>query len=236
MQTFKILGILLTYPKADWVDHVMDMKTVLEQENLLPPKKTKKLYAFMDKLARRNLMKSQEDYVALFDRGRAYCLHLFEHVHGESRDRGQAMVDLSDQYKEKGLVINAAEMPDYLPMFLEFLALCEPAEAQDMLGEAVHIIAAIGAKLDRRKSDYASVFAAIAALTDAKIDMDYVNAALSEDAQRDDSLEALDREWEDAPAFDGAAPGGTGAMACNSCDTATISRPTPQQSASAVRH
>ena len=59
----------------------------------------------------------QEEYVSTFDRGRSHCLHLFEHIHGESRDRGQAMVNLSDAYEEKGFFIDQAELPDYIPCF-----------------------------------------------------------------------------------------------------------------------
>lgn len=216
MHTYKILGLLLSYPRENWVNELDEIKTVLEAEDALPAKTQKKVMAFIQKLSTRNLMKSQEDYVALFDRGRAHCLHLFEHVHGESRDRGQAMVDLSDLYKEKGLEINAAELPDYLPMFLEFLSVCSFEEAQEYLGDIIHIVAAIGAKLERRKSDYSVVFKAIEQMTNLKADKAFVDQALKEDAETDDSLEALDKEWEDSPAFDGA-----GDADCGTCSVAT---------------
>ncbi|MCR9215482.1 MAG: nitrate reductase molybdenum cofactor assembly chaperone [Proteobacteria bacterium] len=215
MKTFKILGLLLSYPTEELQDNMRSLSAVLAAENLLPSKLQRALINFIDRLASRNLLKAQEDYVSLFDRGRGCSLYLFEHIHGESRDRGQAMVDLIDHYKEKGLNLTAKELPDYLPLFLEFLALCPPEEAQETLGDVVHIIAAIGAKLKKRDSDYRIIFLALSKLTDAKIDKGFVETALIEDDARDDSPEALDKEWEETPAFDG-----IGDAACVSCPSA----------------
>lgn len=212
MKTFKILGLLLTYPTQELQDNLGELTSVLRQENFLPGKLEKAVIKFMDGLGSRNLLKAQEEYVSLFDRGRGLSLYLFEHIHGESRDRGQAMVDLIDHYKEKGLAVNARELPDFIPLFLEYLSLCPPEEAQENLGEVVHIVAAIGAKLKKRGSAYSSVFLALAKLTDATIDEEFVRKALTEDAARDDSLEALDKEWEETPAFDGV--GDTDCAAC----------------------
>jgi len=216
MRTFKILGLLLSYPNEEIQINMGELKSVLRQENILPAKLEKAVVKFMDQLAARNLLKAQEDYVSLFDRGRGHSLYLFEHIHGESRDRGQAMVDLIEHYKEKGLIISSKELPDFLPLFLEYLSLCQPAEAQELLGEVVHIIAAIGAKLKKKDSAYSTVFLALEKMTDAKIDAEFVRQALIEDDARDDSLEALDKEWEDTPAFDG-----IGDDACNTCPSAT---------------
>ena len=224
MKTFKILGLLLTYPSPELTSHMDELKAEVEGESLLDAKLQKRLLAFMDTLGSRNLMKSQEDYVALFDRGRAHSLHLFEHVHGESRDRGPAMVDLAEHYRTKGLQIEGGELPDYLPIFMEFLSRCSVGEAQETLRDAVHIVAIIGAKLKRRKSDYAVVFKAIESLSDTKIDQQVIDQALADDAQVDTSLEALDKEWEETPAFDGAS-----ALDCAGCPVATPPAPSAQR-------
>jgi nitrate reductase delta subunit len=215
MKTFKILGLLLTYPTQELQDNMESLKSVLTTENLLPRKFEKALISFMDEVANRNLLEAQEDYVSLFDRGRGHSLYLFEHIHGESRDRGQAMVDLIDHYREKGLDLTARELPDYLPLFLEFLSLCQPAEAQENLGDVVHIVAAISAKLKKRGSGYHIVFKSLGRLTDAQIDQEFVRNAMIEEDARDESLEALDKEWEETPAFDG-----IGDTACATCPTA----------------
>ncbi|MEH6546042.1 MAG: nitrate reductase molybdenum cofactor assembly chaperone [Sneathiella sp.] len=216
MKTFKILGLLLTYPTQELQDSMKSLASSLSGENLLPRKLEKAVIIFMGDLAARNLLEAQEDYVSLFDRGRGHSLYLFEHIHGESRDRGQAMVDLIDHYKEKGLNLTAQELPDYLPLFLEFLSICPVAEAQENLGDVVHIVAAIAAKLKKKGSGYHVIFAALAKLTDVRIDQEFVRNALIEDDARDDSLEALDKEWEETPAFDGIGD----AAACSTCPSA----------------
>jgi len=203
MKTFKALGFLLTYPSEDMQQHMDGLKHLITEEDLLPKASREKLFVFMDHLKTEDIYTLQEAYVETFDRGRGHALHLFEHVHGEGRDRGQAMVDLMDQYKAKGLVVDVHELPDYLPMFMEFLSLCSQEEAQENLGNAVHIVAAVAAKLKRKKNDYFRVFKAIKALTTAEINEEFVKEALLADDARDDSMEALDKAWEDAPAFDG---------------------------------
>lgn len=214
MRTFKILGLLLTYPSEELQVNMGELKAALIEENVLPAKLAKSVIKFMDQLAKRNLLKAQEDYVALFDRGRGHSLYMFEHIHGESRERGPAMVDLIEHYKEKGMMMGGQELPDFLPLFLEYLSVCPTGEAQESLGEVVHIIAAIGAKLKKKDSGYSILFQVLEKLTNVKINTEFVRQALLEDEARDDSLEALDKEWEDTPAFDG-----VGDDACRTCPT-----------------
>jgi len=212
MLTFKILGLLLAYPSKDLQEQMTALKSALQDEGMLPAKMEKRLLGFMDAIARRDLMRVQEDYVALFDRARTHSLYLFEHIHGESRDRGQAMVDLTEHYASHGVTLAAKELPDYLPLFLEFLSQIDFAEAQELLGETIHIAAGVGAKLKAKKSDYHLVFDALVALTDVKVDEKFLEQAVNEAEAEDTSLEALDKDWGDAPAFDGA-----GDTSCNTC-------------------
>ncbi len=118
MKTFKLLGLLLTYPEGTVYSESSELLQTLRSEALLPEKIIKKVETFLTAQKAQDLMAVQEDYVETFDRGRAHCLHLFEHIHGESRDRGQAMVDLSETYAAKGLHIDSSELPDYLPLFM----------------------------------------------------------------------------------------------------------------------
>lgn len=224
MLTFKLLGLLLSYPSADLQENMGAIKSSLKEEGVIPAKNLKPLFGFMDDLARRNLMRVQEDYVALFDRSRANSLYLFEHIHGESRDRGQAMVDLSDHYKAQGFTVSSNELPDYLPLFLEFLSQVPALEAQNLLGETIHIIAGVGAKLKSKKSGYHHIYRVLEVLSDVKVDEKFIEQAVAEVEREDTSLEALDKEWEDAPAFDGA-----GEADCNTCPSATRH---PQQTVS----
>jgi nitrate reductase delta subunit len=212
MRTFKVLGLLMSYPDPQWLPHLDEFESVLVQEKFLPKKQLKVVLAFIDELRSTDIYSMQEQYVATFDRGRSHCLHLFEHIHGESRDRGQAMVNLASAYEEKGLVIGQAELPDYIPLFLEFLSLCPADEAVALLGEPIDIIATIGARLKERRSSWAGLFDALVALSEARPDMDRIREVLAEGPE-DNSLEALDEEWEEAAAF-GDQPDQGG---CNGC-------------------
>ncbi len=211
MKTFKILGLLMTYPKPEWLAHLGDCWSILQREALLPRKQTAAVKTLIERLATTDVYELQEVYVETFDRGRSHSLHLFEHIHGESRDRGQAMVDLAAAYEEKGLFIDQAELPDYLPLFLEFLALCPPEEALELLSEPIDIIAAIGERLRKRDSAYAVLFDALTALSRVKPDQNITGALAAQ--REDDSLEALDKAWEEEPAFAGQ-PDQTDCRAC----------------------
>lgn len=194
MITYRVLARLLSYPDETLAASVPEMRQALWSEGTLSEAARRGLEPLLAELAGRDLLDVQAVYVALFDRVRTLSLHLFEHVHGESRDRGEAMVDLVKLYQRHGLDVTARELPDYLPLFLEFLSILPPAEARALLGEASHIIAAVGGRLAKRQSPYAAVFAALAELAgEAVIDI----PAELDDAQ-DESPEAIDRAWEEA--------------------------------------
>ena len=214
MKTFKVLGLLMSYPKPEWVAHVDECEVLLMQEKFLPKKQLQAVLAFTTELKTADLYAVQEEYVATFDRGRSHSLHLFEHIHGESRDRGQAMVNLSDAYEEKGFFIDQAELPDYIPLFLEFLSLCPVDEAVNLLGEPVDIMATIAARLQKRNSSYAVLFDALVALSKVKPSQEKIEEVLAQ-APEDTSLDALDKEWEEAAAF----AGQPGQSDCRSCVT-----------------
>lgn len=196
-RTFKVMAALLSYPDETIQQAAADFKSVLAEEGIVRQPHQARLAPLIDELARGDLYDLQERYVELFDRSAALSLHLFEHVHGEGSARGQAMVDLQALYAEHGLEITARELPDYLPLFLEFLSTFALDEARAMLGEPRHVLEALGDRLGKRQSIYASVFGALVGLAG-----DNAAAAVgdirSEDDDPDD-LEALDRIWEEQP-------------------------------------
>jgi len=197
MQTFRVLSALLRYPEQELLNAADELIEVLEGEALLPATERCAVAAFIEELSRLELLDAQERYVALFDRSRSLSLHLYEHVHGESRDRGQAMVRLDQLYRLHGLEIAARELPDYLPLFLEFLSLLPERAARSMLADAVHVIAALAAKLHERGSAYAPVMAAVEALAAHPAAPHAVAEAVSALPAEADTLAALDRQWED---------------------------------------
>ncbi len=201
MKTFKILGLFLTYPEGTVFNASEELLQTLRSEGILPNKSIQRMERFLKTQKNKDLMDVQADYVDTFDRGRSHCLHLFEHIHGESRDRGQAMVDLRETYATKELHINNGELPDYLPLFLEFLSQCSIKEAKELLGEAIDIIAMIGLKLKKLTSPYAEVFDAIQILSTVKPDEVKIAKALIDSPKDPVTLEELDKEWKEAEAF-----------------------------------
>ncbi|THT98430.1 nitrate reductase molybdenum cofactor assembly chaperone [Lampropedia puyangensis] len=154
---YRILSALLSYPQRDLQQAIPEIRQALAQQ----PAAQDFLEPLLDRLASTDLIELQEDYVAVFDRTPKHSLHLFEHVHGESRDRGQAMVDLLQTYQAQGFEPVDSELPDHVPLFLEFLSILPADQALDLLNDAIHVLAAIGARLARSESAYSSVFAVL---------------------------------------------------------------------------
>jgi nitrate reductase delta subunit len=196
--TFKALSALLSYPTEEIKAAVPELAAAIAAEALVPDAQRRALDVLLGQIAESDLYDLQEQYVDLFDRTRALSLHLFEHVHGESRDRGQAMVDLQRLYEDGGLVIEASELPDYLPLFLEFLSTQPLTEARDLLSQPLHVIAALGQRLKRRESAYAAVVDALVAIAAGEAEMAAVAALLETPDDDPNDLAALDRVWEEA--------------------------------------
>jgi nitrate reductase delta subunit len=216
-RTFKALSALLGYPTAQLQEAVPEITAAIDQEALLPAAVRRQFERLLNEIATGDLYDLQERYVLLFDRTRSLSLHLFEHVHGESRDRGQAMIDLKTLYESAGLVIDSAELPDFLPLFLEFLSTRPRAEAYELLGQPAHIFAALAERLRKRRCPYEAVFRALTALAAAKPKADDVSALLAEPDPDATDLAALDAAWEDAPVS-------FGPNADNSCKDGLIAR------------
>ncbi|CAN7654266.1 nitrate reductase molybdenum cofactor assembly chaperone [Paraburkholderia sp. SIMBA_054] len=205
---YAVLGALLSYPDAPLLDALPEARDLLQDERGLTRDARAGLDQFIDYYAQRDLLTLQENYVALFDRGRATSLYLFEHVHGESRDRGQAMVDLLRMYEEHGLHLAAGELPDYLPVFLEYLSRLPPADARALLAETGEILQSITTQLAKRGSPYSFVVGALLPLAG-------IGKGEKPDTLHDDDAQqvptpadyrALDAAWADEPVrFVGAA-------------------------------
>lgn len=207
MKTFKVLVALLDYPQQELIDALPELAQALDAERLLKAEERRALEPLFGELRAAELMALQERYVGLFDRVRSLSLHLFEHVHGESRDRGQALVDLRELYARHGFVLASNELPDYLPAFLEFLSQRPFGEAQPLLADTAHILQAIAARLAKRGSAYGAVFAALVALSGEKVEVVAVDDA---ELRKEDDPATLDKVWQEAPAF------GPGSAGCGS--------------------
>jgi nitrate reductase delta subunit len=196
-RTLKILSALLAYPTAELQTAVPDMRVALDADGCLPQKNRDRLDRILEEIATGDIYDLQERYVLLFDRTRSLSLHLFEHVHGENRDRGQAMVDLKALYERHGLFLASSELPDYLPLFLEFLSEIPQAEARELLDEVAHVLEAIRLRLKKRNVTYTSVFSCAQVLAHARPQTEVVAALMSEPDEDPNDLAALDAAWEE---------------------------------------
>lgn len=190
--SLRVLARLLSYPDAELRAHLPQMHEALHAERTVPSGRMAELDALITHLAHGDALDNEADYVATFDRGRATSLHLFEHVHGDSRDRGPAMIDLAQTFEKAGLFLAPGEMPDYLPVVLEFVSTQPPREARAFLGEMAHIFNAIFNALQQRTSPYASVLGALLELAGEKAHAVKVTPD-----------EPLDAAWEEPVVFDG---------------------------------
>jgi nitrate reductase delta subunit len=189
------MAALLSYPSPELVEALPELEDALAAERMLSPD----VATLIAGLESSDIWGLQERYVDLFDRVPSLSLHLFEHVHGQTRDRGQAMVELKALYAQQGLILDPRELPDYLPAFLEYLSLLDAEEARRLLSEAADVLRGIGARLDKRGSPYAAVFAS---LLRACASHRWESETVSEqDIRAEDDPAALDRAWAEEPAF-----------------------------------
>ena len=193
MKTLKLLAVLLSYPSEELVAALPEIARRLGDEPALRGATQDALAGLLAELKREDLLDLQERYVAQFDAGRATSLHLFEHVHGDSRDRGQAMVDLNALYRKSGFVIKVNELPDYLPAVLEYLASRPQDEVHELLEDCVHILRAVGGRLIAGGSPYAAAFAALLDLHGAAPLAAARSTAMAQPAR------SIDDEWAEVP-------------------------------------
>ena len=161
---YQWFSALLCYPEAELLEALPEFQTALGQWPL-PAAQKATLQNFLDYLGSRSLIELQQTYVNTFDRNRSHAMYIFEHVYGEDRGRGMAMVDLLEEYKSEGFSLNSNELPDYLPVLLEFFAQIDAEKARRLLGDAVHVIAHIGNKLEASGSPYAALMKGITAMS-----------------------------------------------------------------------
>ena len=190
--SLRVLARLIAYPDAQLRSELDALLQVLDDEDAVPAKRRAELRALATGLLRQDPLVVEGHYVETFDRGRATSLHLFEHVHGDSRDRGPAMIDLVQTYEKAGLFLGPEELPDHLGVVLEFASTQPPALAKAFLGEMAHILNAVFSALLKRESPYAAVIAAVLELAGQKVQAVAIPVE-----------ESIDESWAEPQAFDG---------------------------------
>jgi nitrate reductase delta subunit len=195
--TLRSLAALLGYPSAELKENIGEIRAAITQDGLLRAADLSHLEPLLRNFETQELLDLQAAYSELFDRSRSLSLHLFEHVHGDGRERGQAMIDLGQQYVESGFFLEGSELPDFVPVFLEYASCLSPAEAREVLGEPAHVFAALAERLDKRDAVYAGIFHCLVSLTKARVDPD-ARAVVDQNTPPEDGTD-IDAEWEEAP-------------------------------------
>jgi nitrate reductase delta subunit len=204
MLIFKAFSALLSYPDAEMRQALPEIAELMRTSPLLATREREDLLRLLAEIDEDDLLAAEERYVDLFDRGRALSLHLFEHLHGDGRDRGAAMVELKALYAAAGFELTASELPDYLPVVLEYLGQRDMAEARELLVDCKAILASICRALLARQSSYAAVIQALLAIAGEKpVDASSVKPVR-------EPAETLDRDWAERPAFADADTAGGG--------------------------
>ncbi|MDE2377910.1 nitrate reductase molybdenum cofactor assembly chaperone [Bradyrhizobium sp.] len=202
MLVFKAFSALLSYPTDEMREALPEIADTIRRSPLVGPRERADLLELIAEIGRGDVFSAEERYVDLFDRGRALSLHLFEHLHGDSRDRGNAMVELKRLYTAAGFELSSRELPDFLPVVLEYLSCRDRAEAHDLLADCAHILTSIARALVARRSRYAAVLQALLVIAGEKpVD----GAKVPPVSEQEDEL---DRDWDERPAFADAPPGG----------------------------
>ncbi len=205
IKSYKILSLLLSYPNKELQGFLDEAENELIEEALLSEEMIKGVATFCQNFAKADLTDWQAEYVQLFDYSRSVSLHLFEHVQGDSRDRGQAMVDLMEFYQKSEMKLTTNELPDYIPAFLEFLSTLEVAKSAELLGDTINIMDKINVALSEKNNPYSHLFKAIISLS-AKAP----NKAITYEMIKNEKPMDLDAEYEETPVTFGG---------CKGCET-----------------
>lgn len=195
MKILSVISMLLDYPQPELIEARAELVQVINQSQLNAQHKAA-VNQFIEQRFNSDLMDWQAEYDGLFERGRSLSMLLFEHIHGESRDRGQAMVNLLAQYHQAGLDISAKELPDYIPLYLEFMSTQGSENGRLGLEEVAHIFALLACRLEKRQSSYADLFHALLSLAQIPLDLDDLREQIV-DEKPDNTPKELDKVWEE---------------------------------------
>lgn len=202
LKTLKAFSLILGYPTSELQQALPEISAIIKSETIVP---AEALQQWLANLVHCELISWQEEYVAVFDN--QVSLYLFEYVHGQSRERGQAMVDLSGYYQTHNFAITGNELPDYLPLVLEFLSY-QPAElVREFLADMLGIIGKMGQKLRAGNSDYALICESL------EIFMGQT-PQIAKPVIPIKSLAEIDKDWAEPPVTFGSAHN-----SCGSCQT-----------------
>ena len=158
MRIYKVLSVLLEYPEQELIDNLPEIRAVIDESTDIDAAERAVLLKFLDYLVSMPLIEVQADYVNTFDRTPEHSLHLTHHLFGDEsdRNRGPALIDLSEMFKEYGVKTVTNELPDYLPLLLEFASYLDGSEATVFLSDVHKVLDLLAENLAKAGSPYAA--------------------------------------------------------------------------------
>jgi len=163
MRIYKLLSALLDYPEQELLDHLPEVRGEIGKSQEIDATEKEAIRKFLSHLEDTDLTRLQEEYVKTFDLAPEHSLHLTHHLFGDDNDknRGPALIDLGELYKDYGVKAMTNELPDYLPLVLEFVAGLEQDEAAVFLSDANKVLGVLAANLAKAGSPYAPLLSII---------------------------------------------------------------------------
>ena len=202
LHTYKILSTFLSYPDANLKNSINLVSGIFESEKILSQVHINQISNFILYIKKNNLLHLQESYVSIFDRQKHFSLYLFEHIHGDSKERGMAMIDLNNLYKKSNFEITQQnELPDFIPVFLEYLSLINKEKASNLIGEIISIITTLHLRLKTINSPYYIIFSILEELSEIKPDAKLIQKISNDKSFLKISHYQVDKDWEDKNVF-----------------------------------
>ncbi|MBI2383380.1 MAG: nitrate reductase molybdenum cofactor assembly chaperone [Gammaproteobacteria bacterium] len=159
---YAVAARLLDYPTEELKGNLAHAAARVEQDRDLDPVERERLLGAIAWMQRQDLLDLQAEYTQTFDLTPEHSLHLTHHTFGDSRERGPALAELAEHYKALGLQAVDGELPDYLPLMLEYAARLDPVEAEVFLRDAAAIVGTIATRLEQADNPYAPLIRFVA--------------------------------------------------------------------------
>lgn len=157
MSFYSITARLLDYPDAELMDHLNEILEVAEGDETISIEEREVIAELVAWMKLHDLIGIQEVYVQTFDTTPEHDLHLTHHLFGDDRGRGPALVELAEHYKGAGLEVAPGEIPDYLPLILEYISTLDEVQACVFLGDAAKVLVILAENLEKAGSPYAQL-------------------------------------------------------------------------------
>lgn len=151
--TFEIISSLLLYPNEEWMSELPDICSLITSLKDLELKE--KINSFVRSVQKKGIIALEQEYIETFDFGNNTNLYITYDKYGEQRERGQALLSLKQLYESEGCEVIEQELPDYLPLVLEFLSVASEENTHKLIYSLGPVIEIISENLNKTKSDYA---------------------------------------------------------------------------------